>query len=103
MERNSRAEMSTKTMSTVPAGKLAMDLALFGEKQHRTDGAQIERFVTCIFAGDKPEANSGLFALFTAFVRSLAAKDCVEGADGEAVEACRKICDVMGWLPAEAV
>lgn len=93
--------MMRMTVETLPAGRLASELARFGEQQHENGGGGIDRFATCITAGGNAKANSGVYRLFTSFVRTLAAKDSVEEADGEAVEACRKICDLMGWLPRE--
>lgn len=84
-----------------PLGKLALDLVLFGEEQHDSGGGNFDRFVTCIVGCDNAKANSGVYRLFESFARTLAAKDSVTDEDGEAVEACRKICDLMGWPPRE--
>lgn len=93
--------MMRMTVETLPAGRLASELARFGEQQHKHGGSALDRFATCIIAGDNTKANSGVYQLFAAFVRTLAAKDSVEDEDGAAVEACRKICDLMGWPPRE--
>lgn len=83
----------------LPAGKLAHDLLSFGEQQYEQNGVALDRFVTCITGCENDKANCGVYQLFVMFVRTLAAKSSVEGADGEAVEGCRKICDLMGWPP----
>lgn len=80
-----------------PMGKLALEMALFGEQQHECGGDSLDRFVTCMTGCGNAKANSGIYQLFETFARTLAAKGSVEEEDGEAVEACRKICDLMGW------
>lgn len=80
-----------------PIGKMALELALFCEQQHDNGGGSLDRFTTCIVGCNNAKANSGVYQLFEAFVRTLAAKSSVAEEDGEAVEACRKICDLMGW------
>lgn len=95
--------MESRTIRTgvTPIGRLALDLTIFGEQQYESGGVSLDRFATCIIGCDNAKANSGVYRLFEAFVRTLAAKDSVEDEDGEAVEACRKICDLMGWPPRE--
>lgn len=78
-------------------GMLAQEIVNFGEQQHDNGGVNLERFVTCIVGCNNAKANSGVYQLFESFVRTLAAKDSVTEEDGEAMEACRKICDLMGW------
>lgn len=78
-------------------GVLAQEIVSFGEQQHNCGGVSIDRFITCIVGCNNAKANSGVYQLFEAFVRTLAAKSSVAEEDGEAVEACRKICDLMGW------
>lgn len=85
--------------SIVPAGKLAMDFLRFGERQFGAGTAQVQRFAACILSVNHPQANDGIYHIMAALICGLAAKDSVKEADGEAVEACRKICDVMGWQP----
>ena len=87
------------TKPVLPLGRLAQELIAFGELEHSNGGLELERFVTCLQSCQNPKANSGIFALFSEFVRTLAAKDSVEYEDGEAVETCRKICDMLGWVP----
>ena len=42
-----------------------------------------------------------VYAILTELIRSWAADPDLHGSDAYVVEACRKICDVMGWVPTE--
>lgn len=97
MERQLTKGNLLKMAGVVPAGKLAMEFLAFGEAQSGDDDAQANRFATCVLGAGNSDANCGVYNIMTALIRRLAAKDSVEDTDGEAVEACRKICDVMGW------
>ncbi|GKH48087.1 hypothetical protein CE91St46_10340 [Eubacteriales bacterium] len=85
----------------IPLGNLAQEMVNFGEQQYGQGNARLERFAACIIGCGNAPANEGIYRLFVEFVRALAAKSSVEDKDGEAVEACRKICDLMGWPPRE--
>ena len=83
----------------IPIGKLSVDLMRFGELEHQTNGAEIERFLTCIAANNSPQANNGLFLLACALLRYWAGRDDLSSADATTIETSRKICDAMGWKP----
>lgn len=91
--------MESRSVRTgvTPIGRMALDMALFCEQEHECGGVNLDRFATCIVGCDNAKANSGAYQLFVSFARTLAAKGSVAEEDGEAVEACRKICDLMGW------
>ncbi len=42
-----------------------------------------------------------VYAVLTELIRSWAADPDLHGSDAYVVEACRKICDTMGWVPTE--
>lgn len=42
-----------------------------------------------------------VYAVPTELIRSWAADPDLHGSDAYVVEACRKICDTMGWVPTE--
>lgn len=42
-----------------------------------------------------------VYAVLTELIRSWAADPDLHGSDAYVIEACRKICDVMGWTPTE--
>ena len=87
--------------TVLPAGRLAGDLIRFGEAQWETDGESIRRFLSCLRVTDQPEANAGLFLLVRELLRGWAGIGDLTRCDADAIEAARKICDVMGWPPAE--
>lgn len=86
--------MSMHLNSTLSTSKLAQELINFAEMECCSKSSTVERFIDTLMDCNNPQSNAGVYNILVAFVMRLAIKESVNDADGEAVEACRKICDV---------
>ena len=97
-----RRETTTKTMGPqlLPMGRLAAGLLEFGLRKG-TDGRDLDRFLSCLMLEEHPEAAPGLFQLCKGLIRTWAGMEDLSRPDDDMIEQSRKICDVMGWPPAD--
>lgn len=83
----------------LPPEVLAGHVAALAELENGYEGYDIVLFLRRLLSdGNVREA---VYALLTRMVRSLAAREDLSGRDAYVIEECRKLCDVMGWVPAK--
>lgn len=80
--------------------KLADNLARFLAMQENPE-TEASRVFLRTLTEQPSETRAHIYETFIGLVRLYAAEPVPDTEDAAAVEACRKICDVMGWLPAK--
>lgn len=83
----------------LPPEALADCVAALSELENGYEGYDISLFLKRLL--QDANVREAVYALLTRTIRSLAAREDLSGRDAYVVEACRKICDVMGWAPAK--
>ena len=82
----------------LPPEALADCFAALSELENGYEGYDIVLFLRRLLSDEN--VREAVYALLTRTIRNLAAREDLSGRDAYVVEECRKLCDVMGWAPA---
>lgn len=83
----------------LPAERLAQNVIALCKITGGYSALERRQFVSGL--GKSKDGREDIYAAAVELIRSWAAEPNLQDTDAYVVEACRKICDVMGWMPAE--